>query len=109
MVPHVHFASDEAVLAALSTADKSLDIFEVNFTLDLICDAGIVFNGVCNFENSALPFMRQLMQQIGSNHIPVRILVEEEAMDGMENKVAIQAFVASWRNRLNGVRRYSFL
>lgn len=96
---HVHFASDEAVLAALSTADKSLDIFEVNFTLDLICDAGIVFNGVCNFEDHALPFMRQLMDQIDTNHIPVRILVEEEAMDGMENKVAIQAFVAELEKR----------
>ena len=96
---HVHFASDEAVLAALSTADKSLDIFEVNFTLDLICDAGIVFNRICNFEDHALPFMRQLMDQIDTNHIPVRILVEEEAMDGMENKVAIQAFVAELEKR----------
>jgi phosphatidylserine/phosphatidylglycerophosphate/cardiolipin synthase-like enzyme/MFS family permease len=95
----IHFASDEAVLAALSTAEEKLDIFEVNFTLEFACEAGIVFAGICDYENHALPFMRMIMEQIETNHIPVRILVEEDAMDGMENKVAIQAFVAELEKR----------
>ncbi len=101
---HVHFASDEAILAALSTADQSLDIFEVNFTLDFACEVGIVFIGICDYETHALPFMRTLMEVIETNHIPVRILVEEEAMDGMENKVAIRAFAAELEKR--GLREY---
>lgn len=96
---HVHFASDAAVVAALSTAEKSLDIFEVNFTLELICDVGVVFSGVCDFDEHALPFMRTLMQQVEANRIPVRILVEEKGMDGLENMVAIQAFVAELEKR----------
>jgi phosphatidylserine/phosphatidylglycerophosphate/cardiolipin synthase-like enzyme len=95
----IHFASDEAVLAALSTAEEKLDIFEVNFTLEFACEAGIVFVGICDYENHALPFMRMIMEQVETNQIPVRILVEEDAMDGMENKVAIQAFVAELEKR----------
>ena len=96
---HVHFASDEAVMAALSTAKQSLDIFEVNFSLDFTCEVGIVFIGICDYETHALPFMRTLMDVIETNHIPVRIMVEEKAMDGMENKVAIQAFEAELEKR----------
>ncbi len=95
----IHFASDEAVLAALSSAEKSLDIFEVNFTLEVLCEAGIVFIGICDYENNALPFMRALVEVVEKNRIPVRIMVEEEAMDGAENRVGIQAFVAELEQR----------
>jgi phosphatidylserine/phosphatidylglycerophosphate/cardiolipin synthase-like enzyme len=94
-----HLAGDAAIEAAIRAADEKIDIFEVNFSLEFLCDAAIVFQGICSYENNALPFMTALVETMDAKRIPVRLLVEKEAMNGMENKVAIQAFVAELEER----------
>ncbi|NJN53951.1 MAG: hypothetical protein HC804_03855 [Anaerolineae bacterium] len=94
-----HLAGDAAIEAAIRAADEKIDILEVNFSLEFLCDAAIVFQGICNYDQNALPFMRALMETVEAKQIPVRILVEKEAMNGMENKVAIQAFVEELEKR----------
>jgi phosphatidylserine/phosphatidylglycerophosphate/cardiolipin synthase-like enzyme len=81
--------SDKAVSAAIRSAQTSLDIFEVNFSLELQCALGAVFPDICTFDNS-LEWMRALVDTIEQHHIPVRILVTDVNMNGIENKVAIR-------------------
>ncbi len=88
-----HLAGDAAIEAAIRAAEQKIDIFEVNFSLELVCDLAIVFQGICTYENNALPFLTALVETVDAKRIPVRILVEKEAMNGMENRVAIQAMM----------------
>ncbi|MBX3059685.1 MAG: hypothetical protein KF770_24815 [Anaerolineae bacterium] len=94
-----HLAGDAAIDAAIRAAGSKIDISEVNFSLEFICDLAIVFQGVCTYDQNALPFMRALVETIEARRIPVRILVEKEAMNGMENRVAIQAMLAELDKR----------
>lgn len=94
-----HLAGDAGIEAALRAAEEKIDISEVNFSLELLCDAAIVFQGVCTYEENALPFMTALVETIDAKRIPVRILVEKEAMNGMENGVAIQAMMDELEER----------
>ncbi len=94
-----HLAGDAGIEAALRAAEEKIDISEVNFSLELICDAAIVFQGVCTYEENALPFMTALVETIDAKRIPVRILVEKEAMNGMENRVAIQSMMDELEER----------
>jgi hypothetical protein len=94
-----HLAGDAAIEAALRAAEEKIDISEVNFSLELICEAAIVFQGICTYEENALPFMTALVETIDARRIPVRILVEKEAMNGMENQVAIQAMMEELEER----------
>lgn len=94
-----HLAGDAAIEAAIRAAESKIDISEVNFSLQFICDLAIVFQGICTYDQNALPFMRALVETIEARRIPVRILVEKEAMNGMENRVAIQAMLTELDKR----------
>jgi phosphatidylserine/phosphatidylglycerophosphate/cardiolipin synthase-like enzyme len=94
-----HLAADAAVEAAIRAAEEKIDIFQVNFSLELLCTAAIVFQGICDYDNNALPFLVAILETIEAKRIPVRILVEEEPMNGAENRVAIQAFVDELEER----------
>ncbi len=94
-----HLAGDAAIEAAIRAAELKIDISEVNFSLEFICDLAIVFQGVCTYDENALPFMRALVETIEAKRIHARILVEKEAMNGMENRVAIQAMLAELDKR----------
>ncbi|HUM70231.1 MAG TPA: phospholipase D-like domain-containing protein, partial [Chloroflexota bacterium] len=94
-----YLAADAAVEAAIRTAEEKMDIFQVNFSLELLCTAAIVFQGICDHQNNALPFLRAILETVEAKRIPVRILVEEEPMNGAENRVAIRAFVDELEER----------
>jgi phosphatidylserine/phosphatidylglycerophosphate/cardiolipin synthase-like enzyme len=81
--------ADQAVSAAIRSAQESLDIFEVNFSLELQCALGAIFPDICTFDN-ALEWMRALVDTVEQQHIPVRILVTDVNMNGIENAVAIR-------------------
>ena len=81
--------SDDAYHALLASAQYSINAIHANFTADLICAVNLVFPGVCNFNNS-LPYMQALVDAIEQNGAHVRVLVEKENMNGMENQVGIQ-------------------
>ena len=81
--------SDVAYHAALASAQESIDAIQANFTAELICDVNMIFPSVCNFNNS-LPYMQSLVDSIEQNGTHVRVLVEKENMNGLENQVGIQ-------------------
>ncbi|WKZ30825.1 MAG: phospholipase D-like domain-containing protein [Candidatus Dojkabacteria bacterium] len=90
--------ADHAVAAALGAAEESVDIFHVNFSLEVICDVGIVLKDFCDFDN-ALPWMESLVESIDEEDVKVRIIVEKSAMNGMENKIGLKAFYDELKRR----------
>jgi phosphatidylserine/phosphatidylglycerophosphate/cardiolipin synthase-like enzyme len=95
--------ADKAVSAAIRTAQDSLDIFEVNFSLELQCALGAIFPDVCSFDN-ALEWMRALVDAVEQNHVPVRVLVTDVNMNGIENGVAIRVLQEELQRR--GLEEY---
>ncbi len=88
-----YLAADAAVVAAISAAEEKIDIFQVNFSLELLCTAAIVFQGICDYDNNALPFLEAIVETVEAKRVPVCILVEREPMNSAENRVAIRALV----------------
>jgi phosphatidylserine/phosphatidylglycerophosphate/cardiolipin synthase-like enzyme len=82
--------ADEAYYAALASAQSSIDTIQVNFTLEMICDLGVLLE-VCNFANRIEP-MDAIMKAIETNQAQVRVLIKETPIDGIENRIAIAAF-----------------
>jgi len=83
--------SDDVILAALSSAQESLDILEVNFSLELICALDMLNDNVCNYGN-ALDYMKAIMTSVEENQTKVRVLVEKINSNGMENGIAAKEF-----------------
>ena len=93
--------SDEAYHSALASAQDSIDAIHANFTAELICDVNLLFPSVCTFENS-LPYMQSLVDAIEQNGAHVRILVEKENMNGMENQVGVKILQDELNRRGSG-------
>jgi phosphatidylserine/phosphatidylglycerophosphate/cardiolipin synthase-like enzyme len=83
--------SDDVILAALSSAQESLDIWEVNFSLELICMLDILNEDVCSYDD-ALDYMKAIMTSVEENQTKVRVLVEKINSNGMENRIAAKEF-----------------
>ncbi len=81
--------SDEALAALIRSSQKTIDIFEVNFSLEVYCSLGIVVKDLCNFDD-ALPYMEALMDAMEQNGVHIRVLVTDVNMNGIENSVAIR-------------------
>jgi phosphatidylserine/phosphatidylglycerophosphate/cardiolipin synthase-like enzyme len=79
--------ADEAYFNALASAQSSIDTIQVNFTLQVICDLGVLLE-VCNFNDHTDP-LGGIMQAVDDNNVHVRVLVKESPVDGIENKIAI--------------------
>lgn len=81
--------ADEAYVAALASAQDTIDAMHVNFSAGLICVVNLVAPGVCDYSNS-LPYMQALVDAMEQNGAYVRVIVEQSNMNGMENKVGVQ-------------------
>lgn len=90
--------ADIAVDAAIGSATESIDLFHVNFSLLAICDAGILLKDYCDFDQ-ALPWMKTMVDTIEQEDVKVRIMVEKEAMNGMENRIGIKVMYDELRKR----------
>lgn len=95
--------SDEVILAALSSAQDSIDILEVNFSLELICALDILNDNVCSFDN-ALDYMNAIITSVEENHTKVRVLVEKINSNGMENRISAKEFTRELE--LRGLDQY---
>ncbi len=95
--------SDEVILEVISSAQESLDIMEVNFSLELICMLDLLNDDVCSYEN-ALDYMRAIMTSVEKNQTKVRVLVEKVNSNGMENRVAAKEFTRELEKR--GLSQY---
>ncbi len=78
---------DEFIAASIAAAEETIDMMEVNFSLELICMVNIVFPDVCTIDN-ALPWMDALLEAIEKNNIKVRVIMESTNSNGLENRVA---------------------
>ena len=81
--------SDRALEALLRSAQDTIDIFEVNFSLKVYCALGFVMDDFCSMDDS-LAFMQALVDVMAQNGVRIRVLVTDVNMNGIENSVAIQ-------------------
>ncbi len=79
--------ADQQIVAALSSAQKSIDVVHVNFTMQLICDLNLLFN-VCTAEQD-MPYLDALTQAVEDNGVKVRILITPHPFEGIESLLAI--------------------
>jgi phosphatidylserine/phosphatidylglycerophosphate/cardiolipin synthase-like enzyme len=85
-----HVESDVALLAALGAAENSIDLFEVNFSLDTVCVAFAVLSDFCDEDRFAPPYMQALLEAMVERDVRVRAIVEPSAMNGFENRMGIR-------------------
>jgi phosphatidylserine/phosphatidylglycerophosphate/cardiolipin synthase-like enzyme len=90
--------SDEVILAVLESAQESLDILEVNFSLELICALDMLNDNICSYENS-LDYMEAIMTSVEENQTKVRVLVEKINSNGMENRISAKEFTRELEKR----------
>ena len=83
-----HPESDDALDAVIRSAQDTIDIFEVNFSLELYCTLGVVMDGFCSMDD-ALRYTYALVDVMEKNGVKVRVLVTDVNMNGMENSVAL--------------------
>jgi hypothetical protein len=90
--------SDDVILAVLESAQESLDILEVNFSLELICALDALNDNVCSYDN-ALDYMQAIMASVEENQTRVRVLVEKINSNGMENRISAKEFTRELERR----------
>lgn len=96
---NIHYKeSDNVISKVLSSAQKSLDIIEVNFSLELICMLDNLNDKVCSYDN-ALDYMKAIMSSVEENHTKVRVLMEKLNSNGLENRVAAKEFIRELEQR----------
>jgi phosphatidylserine/phosphatidylglycerophosphate/cardiolipin synthase-like enzyme len=90
--------SDDVILEVLESAQESLDIMEVNFSLEIICMLDLLNDDVCSYDN-ALDYMRAIMASVEGNQTRVRVLVEKINSNGMENRISAKEFTRELEKR----------
>lgn len=81
--------SDDAIISAIVNAENTIDIYEVNFSLETVCVAAMLLTGLCQDADLAPPYMDALVQAIDQNDVKVRAIFEPSAFNGMENRMGI--------------------
>ncbi len=82
--------SDITVPITVASAQETLDVLQVNFTLALICDLNLIFE-VCDFRD-ALSYMQAMMDAIEANNVQTRVLIKPGVIEGVESNIAVEAF-----------------
>jgi len=82
--------SDKVVSKVVASAQKSLDVLQVNFTLDMLCDLNVLLP-VCNFSDSP-SYMESLLDAIETHQVKIRVLFKKEPIEVVENKIAMIEF-----------------
>jgi phosphatidylserine/phosphatidylglycerophosphate/cardiolipin synthase-like enzyme/MFS family permease len=84
-----HLESDEALLAAIDAAQETIDLFQVNFSLSTPCLALSLVSDYCTEENFAPVYMLALRDAVINHDVHVRVMMEESAMNGIENRTGV--------------------
>lgn len=85
-----HLESDAALMAAIGAAQESIDLFQVNFSLNTPCLVLARVSDLCSSEDFAPPYMIALRDAILENDVQLRVMMEESAMNGIENRAGIR-------------------
>ncbi len=80
--------SDQQISAALSSAQKSIDLIHVNFTMQLICDLNVLFK-VCTAQQS-MPYLDSMLHAVEHNQARLRILIKPDPVEGIESLIALR-------------------
>ena len=86
----VHDQADRQVEAVMAAAQETIDVVHVQFALDIICNLNILFD-VCTVDES--PIYTEGLIQAAQNGAHLRILVKPGPFEGVENNVALRAFL----------------
>jgi phosphatidylserine/phosphatidylglycerophosphate/cardiolipin synthase-like enzyme len=89
---------DEFIAASIAAAQGTIDMMEVNFSLEMICMVNVVFPDVCTIDD-ALPWMDALLQTIEKNQTRVRVMMENTNSNGLENRVAANVLMDELKRR----------
>jgi len=81
--------SDKALESLILSAQDTIDIFEVNFSLKIYCSLGVIMDDFCSMDDS-LPWMKAMVDVMDQNGVRIRVLVTDVNMNGIENSVGIQ-------------------
>ncbi|TET29600.1 MAG: hypothetical protein E3J69_13195 [Anaerolineales bacterium] len=82
--------SDVTVPKTVSSAQETLDVLQVNFTLKMICDLNLLFE-VCDFRD-ALSYMQAMMEAIETNQVQTRVLIKSGPIEAVESNIAVTEF-----------------
>lgn len=85
-----HLEADEALLAAIGAAQESIILFEVNFSLSTPCIILAQIGDYCTGADFAPVYMLALRDAILNNDVHVSVMMEESAMNGIENRTGIR-------------------
>jgi len=90
--------ADEFIYASLASANQSVDMMQVNFSLEMICMVNLVSPDLCTF-NNALPYMVALLDAIEENQVKVRVMMENTNSNGLENRIGAIVFMNELESR----------
>jgi len=82
--------SDKVVSTVVASAQDSLDVLQVNFTLDMLCDLNVLLP-VCNVSDNP-GYMDALVDAIEAHQVRIRVLFKKKPIEVVENKIAMKAF-----------------
>jgi endonuclease/exonuclease/phosphatase family metal-dependent hydrolase len=71
----------------MASSTETIDMMQVNFSLDLVCMLNIIYPDFCTFDD-ALPWMEAMVEGIKNNNTHVRVIMENTNSNGLENRVA---------------------
>jgi phosphatidylserine/phosphatidylglycerophosphate/cardiolipin synthase-like enzyme len=84
--------ADEAIIDAMLSAEDTIDLYEVNFSLHSICLLAVFLSDICSVDDVVTPYMQALITAVVENDVRIRAIVEKSAMNGFENRIAIDWF-----------------
>lgn len=79
--------ADAAIHDVVASTEDTIDLYQVNFSLELPCILSLLNKDFCSFEDNSLPYMKASAESIEKNDTKVRVLMERTNMNGMENTV----------------------
>ncbi len=79
--------ADRQIETALVSAQESIDVWQVNFTMPMICDLNILYD-VCTHKDAS-SYLKALMTA-AENGAKVRAIVYPKPVEGIENTLAIE-------------------
>ncbi len=85
-----HALADKQTAAVIAAAQETVDIVHVMFSLDMICNLNVLFN-ICSVDEA--PVYKEALLQAVQNGAHLRILVKPAPFEGIENFVALEAFM----------------
>jgi len=85
--------ADTFIAASLASAEESIDMIHVNFALEMICMANIIFPDTCTIDD-ALPWMDAVIEAVENSPVKVRAIIETANSNGLENRVAGNVLLA---------------